>query len=664
VLPGASLYVKGKNKGTISKTNGSFSLAATVGDSVSISFVGYANKTIIITDCVLNIALAPFQKNIDEVVINADKLIAEEFSIRKISKIEIYTNPSAKADPLLAVNAMPSSTTTDESANISLRGGSPDETGIFLNDVPINDAVRYSQLNGIGTFSIFNTAMINSVQVYPGNPPLEYGNSASGIIALQTDEVIPSRNAATLSITLASIGGYASIKLDEQSSLTAFSNLQTAGLFVKLNEKALNSLKGFSSYDLGLHYFRQMKNHITLKVFNYSTSESYQYLYDQPTYLEIFNQRKFRNFTVANVRKQIGKTSLSINQGLSFSKANYDYSTLDFDLLLKDYFTSFNIHRSDEKMEWKTGFSYFHQATNSGGTFPLYSFAYGQQFPAYEFSQRMRLRTPEWYGYAKRYLGPFIIGGGLRKNLNVSPKLNYTSWQANAQYKPNNGWSFILSAGDYHKNILADGEQNNEALTSTRQYSFDGLYKQNNFEASASFFYKKGLRENIESKTLGVELFTRYKLSEELNLQLSLTSLDAEQKQGENKQPSKYNIGYFLRGNIAYKVQGTWTFTLVYLFREGSYYTPIESSFFNNDVGAYEPVYSTTASRLPEYGTLDVNVSKIFLLGNHTAIAFLSAGNIFNFKNVRDYSYNENYSSRSKELFSQRVIYFGLIINF
>jgi hypothetical protein len=71
--------------------------------------------------------------------------------------------------------------------------------------VPVNDAIRYSQLNGIGTFSIFNTAMINNVRVYPGNPPLEYGNSTSGIIALQTDEIIPTHNAATLSLTLASL---------------------------------------------------------------------------------------------------------------------------------------------------------------------------------------------------------------------------------------------------------------------------------------------------------------------------------------------------------------------------------------------------------------------------------------------------------------------------
>ncbi len=407
-----------------------------------------------------------------------------------------------------------------------------------------------------------------------------------------------------------------------------------------------------------------MKHQTSVKIFNYSISELYQYQYVQPTYSGMFDQRKLRNFTVANLGKKIGPMLLSINQGLSFSKAQYDYSTMNFDLSLKDYFTSFNVHHINENMEWKTGISYFHQSANFAGTFPAYSFAYGEQFPVFEFTQFTRLRTSEWYGYAKRYVGAFVIGAGVRKNLNTSNRLNYTSWQGNVNYKPNDAWSFIISAGNYHKNVLPDSEKNSEALISTRQYAFEGRFKRNNLEASSALFYKEVSRNNIETKTAGLELFTRYKINQNLKFQISLTSLDAKENQGEETRPSKYNIRYFLRGNIEYKIQGTWTFTLVYLFREGSYYTPVESSFYNADVLAYEPLYSNTASRLPSYRTVDINFSKIFLLGRRTAVAFLSTGNVFNFKNVRDYRYNEDYSNESRELFSQRVIYFGLIINF
>jgi hypothetical protein len=130
--------------------------------------------------CLLNVKLSAATTKLDEVEIKSERLIAADFTVRKMSKLAIYTNPSSKADPLLAVNTLPSSTTLDESPNISIRGSSPAETGIFFNNVPIYDAVRYAQINGLGTFSVFNTALINQVQVYPGNPPLEFGNTTSG----------------------------------------------------------------------------------------------------------------------------------------------------------------------------------------------------------------------------------------------------------------------------------------------------------------------------------------------------------------------------------------------------------------------------------------------------------------------------------------------------
>ncbi|MFZ1808328.1 MAG: carboxypeptidase-like regulatory domain-containing protein, partial [Cyclobacteriaceae bacterium] len=189
-LPGANVYIKDNNSsGTATNYEGIFSIHAKDGDTLLISFIGFNEALLIVgqqNDYIIN--LLPDKQQMQEVVVKAERLIAEEFTQKKINRIEIYTNPSAKADPILAVNSTAAATTTDESANISLRGSSPAETGIFLNNVPVNDAVRYSQLNGIGTFSIFNTALIKNVLVFPGNPPLEFGNTTSGLISLQTDE--------------------------------------------------------------------------------------------------------------------------------------------------------------------------------------------------------------------------------------------------------------------------------------------------------------------------------------------------------------------------------------------------------------------------------------------------------------------------------------------
>jgi hypothetical protein len=103
----------------------------------------------------------------------------------------------------------------------------------------------------------------------------------------------------------------------------------------------------------------------------------------------------------------------------------------------------------------------------------------------------------------------------------------------------------------------------------------------------------------------------------------------------------------------------------VFLFRQGSYHYPVTNAAYNAPLQAYEPAYAATPDRLPAYNTIDMNVSKIFMLTQKTtAVAFISAGNIINRKNVRTYAYDFDYRTRQESLFSQRTFYCGLIINF
>jgi hypothetical protein len=60
-----------------------------------------------------------------------------------------------------------------------------------------------------------------------------------------------------------------------------------------------------------------------------------------------------------------------------------------------------------------------------------------------------------------------------------------------------------------------------------------------------------------------------------------------------------------------------------------------------------------------------MSTSKIFLVTSKaSAVAFFSAGNVCNLKNVRTYTYNYDYSVRKAHLFSLRTLYFGIMVNF
>jgi hypothetical protein len=253
----------------------------------------------------------------------------------------------------------------------------------------------------------------------------------------------------------------------------------------------------------------------------------------------------------------------------------------------------------------------------------------------------------------------------VRKNIAIEKLVSYWSAQANLNFKPNEYWNMTASAGRYHKYQLPQGESTGPLLLDSDQYSLDLSYTASKTASSLSVFYKES--NVLQEKTFlkGVEFFTRYRLNSNLRLQLSLTSLEAIKESGDKKFPSPYDIHYFIRGNVEYKFAGTWTATCVFLFRQGSYFYPVTEATFIPFLNAFEPTYADNPKRLPGYNTIDVSISRIFPLTEKlTAVAFASGGNIGNFKNVRTYSYNFDYTTRKEYLFSQRTLYFGMIINF
>jgi hypothetical protein len=602
-----------------------------------------------------------------EVVVVAERLIAEEFRTFKATKLQIYTNPAARADPLLAVNAMPSSTTLDESANISLRGSTAQETGIYLNNVPIYDGVRYSQLNGIGTFSIFNTAIINNVQVFPGNPPLEYGNASAGLIALQTESTVPEKNSTQVSVTLANVGINAELRINPKSALIVFSNYQYSGLLTGINKKAFKRIKKFNTTDLGLHYFHAWKPNTSVRIFNYSLKESFVYDFIHPSYRGDFNAGKIRNFTTLSVQHRIGNGELSFNQGASFGKSDFAYSASDIRINYVDLFSSLNYHHTSRWIDFKTGFSYDARKQKFAGVIPLLGYALGTEHPHFNAASTTRIPLTEWYGYGKLTISEkWLAGLGLRKNFPAGNQPNYTSMQVNLKWQPIEKLSWLVGIGQYHKLDFARNEETPTVQYENQQASSDLSFKTNRYELTASVFSKSTVTQINRQYTNGLELFALYK-NPKITAQLSFTTLQARIKTENLSYRSSYDLGYFTKGNIQYRFKQTWSVAAFALWRQGAWYQPVVSSVFDPQWQVYEPTLApyNQQERMPDYFSLSGNISKVFALSEKmTLISFLSAENITNHFNVRAYTYNSDYSMAIAERFTQRTFFLGAVLNF
>jgi outer membrane receptor protein involved in Fe transport len=68
-VEGATILVKGKNTGTVSLNDGSFTIAAAEGETLVISSLGYANKEIAATAATMEISLEAINSTLTDVVV-------------------------------------------------------------------------------------------------------------------------------------------------------------------------------------------------------------------------------------------------------------------------------------------------------------------------------------------------------------------------------------------------------------------------------------------------------------------------------------------------------------------------------------------------------------------------------------------------------------------
>ncbi|MEM6524314.1 MAG: TonB-dependent receptor [Bacteroidota bacterium] len=671
-LIGANLYAKSDwRKGGSTDVNGAFSINGIIkGDTLIASYIGFEDLTFIVQNTQeVIIRLMPSAVNMTEVVVTAERLVSEEFTYKKVKKLDIYLNPSAKADPLLAVNSLPSSTTLDESANISFRGSGPGETGIFFNNVPIYDANRFGQLNGIGTFSIFNTSIVDEMLVFPGNPPLEYGNTTSGLIAIKTSEDIPEKAINSVTLSMASFGISSTRPLNDNSSFTFFSNYQPSTIIKAFNGEALEDIEKFNSADLGLHYVKQFNEKTIFKVLNYSLMEGYDFNYQSATFNGTLEQQKRRNFTVTNFRKKLGSSELTLNSNLSFTKAKFGYAETDIEINNFDAFLSGNYQYSKERFNLKTGITMDYREQQFTGQFYEFSYAEGEGFPLDSTTSKTDVLRPEAYVYAKYYLNDNIIfGTGLRNNIPNAGQDHYLSGQINARINLSERSNIILAYGQYNKYNLPQNDVQNAFLISSEQLSADYNYRTDKVELALSLFQKNTDRPWERTELWGTEVFVKGNITPKLVGQLSYALIDGTTVGVDGQRfDSSFDLDYFVRGNFEYRFSGYWSINSTFAFRDGVYYRPLAGTRFDESLDVYEPIFAQRVDqeRLDGYGIMDLSITRLIPVSEKlNIIAFGTLSNVLNKENVRGFTYSFDYTEIEEQLLSRRTMYFGVVLNF
>ncbi len=678
----ANVYLaKNPIKGIASNIDGCFQIEindAEINDTLIISYLGYDNSKISLNQVnfkdTLYVLLKPNQNILQEVVLIANKSQTKEFSVKELDPISIYMLPASGGDPLKAITFLPYSTNISESANPELRGSSGDFSRVVLNNVPIYNPVRNSQLSGLGNFSLLNTELIAEEMVYAGNPPLTYGNCLAGLVEINTTEQL-SENNTKVALSLANIGVLHSQNINKKSFIQAYSNYQFPSLYISLNKKSLTNIKDFKTIDVGFNYNHKFSKHTGFNLYSYAVKEDYianSYSYN---YLGEMTHSKKRNFNVFNFFYRKNNVQFSINSGTNFSNSEYHFGNIKTNQTENQIYTSF-----DSRLFFKipltiqTGLSHDYFDESFTNTLPYYYYSVSPIDSTYSFSHNKYNHNLEYYLYSKYLVSNLIVSAAFRKNIPVDGQTDYFSYQANIRYNLKKN-SVILSGGKYNGYTVPGFFIQDFNYINSSQVSLEYLYSSTNLnisssiykkiENTSSYFQEDGQYYDTKIDIKGVELSIDYSFS---NFKLfgAYTHLNSRFNNGTGWYRASNSLNYLLKLSASYYNYKYINATLSYTQHPGIFYTPVSHSIFNEEAQNYQPVYASyNSAKMPVYSTLDITLNRVASLNNTQLVLFATITNVLNNKNKVETIYSSDYTTvKDYWLYQERLFYFGVQLQF
>ncbi len=190
----SNILLEGTNIGGVTDANGFYNLSKVpVGTyTVTVSYIGYDQQSISVTIESNKIQNKTFYLNESSIELNTIQLSAERqeaktsvnTSVVKLTAKSLKKLPSIGGEPDLAqyLQVLPGVVFTgDQGGQLYIRGGAPIHNAVLLDGM-----ILYNAFHSIGLFSVFDTDVIKTADVYTGGFGAEYGGRISSIVDVKT----------------------------------------------------------------------------------------------------------------------------------------------------------------------------------------------------------------------------------------------------------------------------------------------------------------------------------------------------------------------------------------------------------------------------------------------------------------------------------------------
>lgn len=277
LMIGAAVYVDSLQIGTTTDENGFYELKLDVGKyKIRYSYLGYhTQETVVTVDKSrkrLNVELKMESQLLENVIVTSKKKDANvrelAMSVQKLEMVKIRKMPAliGEVDVIKAIQLLPGVQSSSEgSSGFSVRGGSPDQNLITLDDAPVYNASHF-----LGFLSVFNNDVVKDATLYKGDIPANYDSRLSSVLDVKTLDEVPDRFTMTGGIGILTSRLMLDMPFNKQrTSVMLAGRITYGGILASYLLKDLAKTKLYF-YDLNCkttHVFNK-NNRISLSAYN------------------------------------------------------------------------------------------------------------------------------------------------------------------------------------------------------------------------------------------------------------------------------------------------------------------------------------------------------------------------------------------------------------
>lgn len=406
----ATVYVIETQQGTTTDFDGNFTLSLPKGKyNIKLSYIGYKTDTVLLEvnkSFSKTFYLTTNKEVLKEVVVEAEtateKIQSTEMSVEKLDIKMVKKIPQlmGESDIIKSIQLRPGVTSVGEGATgFNVRGGNIDQNLILLDGAPV-----FSSSHLFGFFSVFNSDVIESANLYKGGIDAKYGGRLSSVLDVTQRE-----------------GSYNKVK-GEGGLGVLFSRFTIEAPIVKDKLSILAS--GRRSYaDLFLAFNDDFKG---TKAFFYDANVSISYRINEKNLLKVGGYYGDDTFKFSGQFENVwGNRTVSANWKHIFNKqwlveTSANYSNYKYYLAIPNGANAFRWDSSIESIIGKTMFTNYINKNNTlrfGVEGIKYNFHPGVAKGIGDESVLTELVVPDEYAYKASAFFSFEQKIGTRLNL-------------------------------------------------------------------------------------------------------------------------------------------------------------------------------------------------------------------------------------------------------